>query len=238
MPFLLDWCDQASFCLCEGTPQRQFTIKEYIFQFYKTEIEKYTLCNEIFLSYGLYDEVIVAGDNFQLRLQKIKSEFRLGHYTYVIEQSETIVESNAPRQIMIETLYYLSSALYYICDYKKAMELAKKCVCIGWKMRDMDFYLNSLINYASIQYMYASTLSCRDEQANILKRAQRIYRIVQKRAEGTFMNHYNIPFLPDYALQEEMRNPLFLMLFCETYSKDNAELFRLFDRYVKLPLGN
>ena len=184
MPFLLDWCDQASFCLCEGTPQRQFTIKEYIFQFYKTEIEKYTLCNEIFLSYGLYDEVIVAGDNFQLRLQKIKSEFRLGHYTYVIEQSETIVESNAPRQIMIETLYYLSSALYYICDYKKAMELAKKCVCIGWKMRDMDFYLNSLINYASIQYMYASTLSCRDEQANILKRAQRIYRIVQKRAEG------------------------------------------------------
>ena len=49
----------------------------------------------------------------------------------------------------------------------------------------------------------------------------------------TFMNHYNIPFLPDYALQEEMRNPLFLMLFCETYSKDNAELFRLFDRYIE-----
>ena len=49
----------------------------------------------------------------------------------------------------------------------------------------------------------------------------------------TFMNHYNIPFLPDYALQEEMHNPLFLMLFCETYAKDNVELFHLFDRYIE-----
>ena len=47
------------------------------------------------------------------------------------------------------------------------------------------------------------------------------------------MNHYNIPFLPDYALQEEMHNPLFLMLFCETYAKDNVELFHLFDRYIE-----
>ena len=47
------------------------------------------------------------------------------------------------------------------------------------------------------------------------------------------MNHYNIPFLPDYALQEEMHNPLFLMLFCETYAKDNMELFHLFDRYIE-----
>ena len=34
-------------------------------------------------------------------------------------------------------------------------------------------------------------------------------------------------------MQEEMHNPLFLMLFCETYAKDNVELFHLFDRYIE-----
>lgn len=63
MPFLLEWSKQVSFCLCEGEQKKQFTVKEYIFQLYKTQVEKYILCNEIFLSYGLYDEVIILGDN-------------------------------------------------------------------------------------------------------------------------------------------------------------------------------
>ncbi len=184
MPFLLEWSKQASFCLCEGEHKKQFTVKEYIFRLYKTQVEKYVLCNEIFLSYGLYDEVIILGDNLQLRLQKIKSEFRLKNYQYVIEQSREIMESDAPPKILLEILYYLSSALYYKCDYKEAIEIAKKCVLIGWRMKDMDFYLNSLINYASMQYVYASTLSCKDEQENILKHVQKIYHIVENRAEG------------------------------------------------------
>ena len=110
-------------------------------------------------------------------MQKIKSEFRLKNYQYVIEQCREIMESDAPLKIMQETLYYLPSALYCKCDYKEAIEIAKKCVLIGWRMKDMDFYLNSLINYAS-------TLSCKDEQENILKHVQKIYHIVKNRAEG------------------------------------------------------
>lgn len=184
MPFLLEWSKQVSFCLCEGEPKKQFTVKEYIFQLYKTQVKKYVLCNEIFLSYGLYDEVIILGDNLQLRLQKIKSEFRLKNYQYVIEQSREIMESDAPPKILQETLYYLSSALYYECNYKEAIKIARKCVLIGWRMQDMDFYLNSLINYASMQYVYASTLSRKDEQENILKHVQKIYHVVKNRAEG------------------------------------------------------
>lgn len=117
-------------------------------------------------------------------MQKIKSEFRLKNYQYVIEQCREIMESDAPLKIMQETLYYLPSALYCKCDYKEAIEIAKKCVLIGWRMKDMDFYLNSLINYTSMQYVYASTLSCKDEQENILKHVQKIYHIVKNRAEG------------------------------------------------------
>lgn len=52
-------------------------------------------------------------------------------------------------------------------------------------------------------------------------------------ATKTFLNYYGIPFLPSYYLQVEMRNPLFLKLFCQTYSGENYDLFSLFDKLVK-----
>lgn len=67
----------------------------------------------------------------------------------------------------------------------------------------------------------------------VIEICHRGFEVNSIEAIKTFMNHYNIPFLPDYALQAEMQNPLFLMLFCETYAEDNAELFRLFDRYIE-----
>ena len=73
VPFLIEWSKQFSFCLCEGEKKHQFTVEEYVSQLYKTQIDKYILCNEIFLSYGLYDEVIVVEGSPQLYLQKIKS---------------------------------------------------------------------------------------------------------------------------------------------------------------------
>lgn len=46
------------------------------------------------------------------------------------------------------------------------------------------FTINSLINYASIKYVYASTLSCKKKQNNILKQVQKIYVFVLNNAEG------------------------------------------------------
>lgn len=72
----------------------------------------------------------------------------------------------------------------------------------------------------------------------VIEICHRGFEVNSIEAIKTFMNHYNIPFLPDYALQAEMQNPLFLMLFCETYAEDNAELFRLFDRYIEKKMRN
>lgn len=183
-PFLYEWSKNASFCLCEGAKEHQYTVKEYVSKLYKTQVEKDFLCNEIFLSYGLYNDVVFSDGTPQLCLQKIKSEFRLGNYQHAIDLSREILESDIPVKILLETLYYLSSALYYECDYKEAIETAKKCVAIGWRIKDMDFYLNSLINFASIQYVYASTLPDEDEREKILDSVQRKYHIVQERADG------------------------------------------------------
>lgn len=52
-------------------------------------------------------------------------------------------------------------------------------------------------------------------------------------ATKTFLNYYGIPFLPSYYLQNEMRNPLFLKLFCKTYTGENYDLFSLFEKLVE-----
>ena len=52
------------------------------------------------------------------------------------------------------------------------------------------------------------------------------------KATLTFLNHYGIPFLPSYFLQAEMTNPLFLTLFCKTYSGENFSMFSLFDKLI------
>ena len=108
VPFLIEWSKQFSFYLCEGEIKHQFTVEEYISQLYKTQIDKYILCNEIFLSYGLYDEVIVVEGSPQLYLQKIKSEYRLGNYEYAVELGKEALESDVPAKVLLETLYYLS----------------------------------------------------------------------------------------------------------------------------------
>ena len=48
----------------------------------------------------------------------------------------------------------------------------------------------------------------------------------------TFLNYYGIPFLPSYFLQAEMTNPLFLTLFCQTYTGENFDIFSLFDKLI------
>ena len=48
-----------------------------------------------------------------------------------------------------------------------------------------------------------------------------------------FLNYYGIPFLPSYFLRAEMTNPLFLTIFCKTYSGENFDMFSLFDKLIE-----
>lgn len=52
-------------------------------------------------------------------------------------------------------------------------------------------------------------------------------------ATKIFLNHYGIPFSPTYYLQQEMRNPLFLTLFCKAYTVENHDWLSLFDKLVE-----
>lgn len=52
-------------------------------------------------------------------------------------------------------------------------------------------------------------------------------------ATRTFLNHYGIPFLPSYFLQTEMTNPLFLSLFCKTYTGENFDIYTLFEKLIE-----
>ncbi len=47
-----------------------------------------------------------------------------------------------------------------------------------------------------------------------------------------FLNHYGIPFSPEYYLQHEMTNPLFLTFFCETYDGSFVDIVTLIDRII------
>lgn len=49
----------------------------------------------------------------------------------------------------------------------------------------------------------------------------------------SFLNYYNIPFSPSYAISYEMTNPLFLKLFCDTYDGEDVEMFSLFEKVIR-----
>lgn len=48
----------------------------------------------------------------------------------------------------------------------------------------------------------------------------------------TFLDHYEIPFLPAYGLSSEMTNPLYLTLFCENYTGEMVDIGSLFDTVI------
>ncbi|NBA01558.1 hypothetical protein GTU75_05365 [Erysipelothrix rhusiopathiae] len=52
-------------------------------------------------------------------------------------------------------------------------------------------------------------------------------------ATKEFLNGYNIPFSPTSFLQFEITNPLFLTLFCKTYSGEEINMLALFDNVIK-----
>lgn len=47
-----------------------------------------------------------------------------------------------------------------------------------------------------------------------------------------FLDHYEIPFLPAYALSTDMTNPLYLTLFCENYTGEMVDIGKLFDTVI------
>ncbi|MBF7093884.1 hypothetical protein IYQ92_01050 [Streptococcus sp. HF-1907] len=53
-------------------------------------------------------------------------------------------------------------------------------------------------------------------------------------ATKEFLNYHNIPFSPSDLLSYEMINPLFLTLFCKTYTGEEMNIFQMFERLITI----
>ena len=52
-------------------------------------------------------------------------------------------------------------------------------------------------------------------------------------ATKAFLDHYKIPFSPSFLFQHELTNPLFLTLFCKTYSGQDFDVGTLFGEIIR-----
>lgn len=183
LPFLSYWSKNMGASLHFGPIVQPFSISQYVALNCPKDEDKIVLSNEILLSYGLYNETRFVENNINAMLQNVKARFRLKEYTYVIKICEKIIKTDMSQKFLLEIMYYLASAYYYVEQYEDALDTAKKCILIGEEVGD-DFYcLNALINDASILYVYASKFP-QNEQDPFLKKVEQTYHNVLEKAIG------------------------------------------------------
>ena len=183
IPFLRIWIEKQNGVLKKGANIETYTVEQYIKEHHSTKQCKNILCNEILLSCGFYEDIISLGDMVS-QGQKVKALFRLGKYDDVINICNNALSHKCNMKVKGELRYYLSSALYYKNKYPEAIQEAKKCCLIAFKERDRVFFLHSLINYASINYVYATTLDDIDKKAWLIDKSIRKYKSIIKNANG------------------------------------------------------
>lgn len=154
IPSIREWSNQQNLLFIEGEKIDPYTINRYVNEVYPNFIDKMIYCNEILLNFSVYEDLFTNSDNSIILLQDIKSKFRLGNYNLTIKQCKNLLNSTQEKWIILETLYYYSSALYFTKDYYNAVEIAKECLELSKENDDMFTYLNMFMNYNSILYVY------------------------------------------------------------------------------------
>lgn len=81
--------------------------------------------------------------------------------------------------------------------------------------------------------VFNDSINSQLENGQILRLRHRGFAEESVNATKTFLDFYGIPFLPSYYLQSDMRNPLFLKLFCKTYSGENYDIYSLFEKLIE-----
>lgn len=180
-PYLKYWADKEKISLKEGMPEKRFTVSDYIKRICTNNVERKILCNEILLSYELYEEILNDEPNEIMKMQRIKAEFRLGNYKEVIKLCRQI-ENNKESNVKGENLYYFASALYYEKDYLEALRISQECITYSKQVKDNLLYLHAMINYASIRYVYATILKKGEKRE--LRKVEKIYNEVLEKSVG------------------------------------------------------
>lgn len=189
VPLLTLWSNHLGFKHIEGPNTPPFSVKEYITRFQPTLVQKILLSNEILLSYGLYEDINYQVSFPEIQFQQVKALFRLGKYKKAEALCKDILCNTISNKLHYEVLYYLSSALYFQSDYLEALKHAHRGVLLGYKAGDIVYYLNSLINYTSILFVYASTLDDKPRE-NLILHAKRKYRYVLQLSNSISVEAY------------------------------------------------
>lgn len=183
LPLLTLWSNHHGFINISGPSIPPFSVKEYITYFQPTLVQKILLSNEILLSYGLYEDINHQVYSPEIQFQQVKSLFRLGKYKETEVLCKDILCNTVSNKLHYGILYYLSSALYFQADYLEALNHAHRGMLLGYKSGDIVYYMNALINYASISFVYASTLDEKQEK-KLISNAERKYRYVLQHSSG------------------------------------------------------
>lgn len=180
-PFLNEWSNSLGLKIQHGNLEKQYKISDYILRNYDSKAKKMILCNEILLAYGLYDKLFRDENNNQIRIQNIKGLYRTGNYEMVLSKCELLLNEYLSKDIRKELLYYYSSVLYYKQKYIEAIRICVEGINISED--DPYYFLNMKINYASISYVYGSTLD--DNEKHIwINNAIDVYKEVLEKSIG------------------------------------------------------
>ena len=83
------------------------------------------------------------------------------------------------------------------------------------------------------QLMYSEKIASNVKNGQISSIVHRGFNDESPKAIFDFLSYYGVPISPDYYLQNEMTNPLFLMWFCQTYSEEERGLIQLINEVIK-----
>ena len=173
------WGEIYGFELKEGSSSNNYTMKDYVKENYPSDGDKQVLINHILCNYSVYDEVAYTDDNILTKIQTLKTLYRLRYYEEVINFYNNELSSSAEN---FEVMYFLSSAFCKTNNFDKAVDVAKACAEGLEKSNDYVFYLNALLNYASI---LVETFTKNELHENVLiDTAYDIYKFLETESKG------------------------------------------------------
>lgn len=111
-----------------------------------------------------------------------------------------------------------------------------------WKFGINSIY-NSIMKYKHIKFVFSyrngferrllpDTMQGHSRIEKVKKIVHKGFKEVDDNAVRTFLDHYNIPFAPSYYFNEEMKNPLYLTMFCKVNANSNTSISELFIRFI------
>ena len=223
------------------------TIQAYIREFHLSDTEIMLLSDTRVL--------IVEGDagigKSHMIAKEVMQLIESGRTSLMFLGGDYLSDSSINEQICTETGFPLDfNTLLDLLDNRGELQQKPVVICIDAlnETRNIKLWniaLPAIFNKIQETKWLRLVLSIRPEyEADILDihayKNQHFFMMLKHHgfAENTldatrqFLSYYDIPFSPDIYFYSELHNPLFLTLYCETYTGDNFDLPELYDKLI------